>query len=184
MTALSILFAGGLPLVSAGPSDSAREFSHEIGLGLGWGNPFGSAAFEYWRQCGPRHEVGTGVGLGTAGYSFGIGYKRYFQEEIRFNPWIGLSCYYATGYDSIPVFEPRVGVSKYRIKPGVAVQPRMGLRYQAGWMNMYFGLGWGFAVAGGGVEPVGDLIGHSSRGFAKFYGVGGPEVSMGMMYRI
>jgi len=184
MIAQSILFAGVFHLVSAGPSDSARDFNNEIGLGMGWGNPFGSLALEYWRHCGPRHELGAGAGLGTSGYTFGLGYKRYFQEEIRLNPWIGVSSYYASGSDSVTVIEPQAGTSKYHINSGFVVHPRIGLRYQAGWMNLHFGLGWGFTVAGGGVEYVSDLVGHSSDRIAQFYGVGGPEVSMGMMYRI
>lgn len=162
----------------------AMDFDNEAGFAYGCGNPFGLGALEFWRHLNPTHELGTGIGVSLAGTNFGVGYKRYFREENRWNPWIGLSGFYATGRDSAPVIVPRLTVSTYRMKPGFALQPRVGIRYQAGWLNLHFATGWGFPVIGGGAEFQETNLGLRSDKAAEFYALGGPELSIAAMLRL
>lgn len=170
-------------LAAAAFAGTAKEFDNEAGIAYGCGNPFGLGALEFWHHLNPTHELGTGIGVSWAGTNFGLGYKRYFREETHFNPWIGVSGFYATGKDSMPIMVPKVIIAEYRMKPGFALQPRVGIRYQAGWLNLHVNTGWGFPIWGGGTEFRSLDAGHRSDKTADFFAIGGPELSMAAMFR-
>jgi len=170
-------------LATAVFAGTAKEFDNEAGFAYGCGNPFGLGALEIWHHLNPTHGMGTGIGVSLAGTNFGVGYKRYFRVETHFNPWIGISGFYATGRDSAPVIVPTVTIATYRLKPGFALQPRAGIRYQAGWLNLHLNVGWGFPLVGGGAEFEDADLGRRSDKAADFFAIGGPELSMATMFR-
>lgn len=170
-------------LAAAAFAGTAKEFDNEAGISLGCGNPFGMGALEVWHQLSPTHELGAGIGVSWAGTNVGLGYKRYFRVEDKFNPWIGASAFYATGKDSTSVIVPKMTIAKYRLKSGFALQPRAGIRCQAGWLNLHFAAGWGFPLVGGGAEFEDVDLGLRSDKAADFFAIGGPELSMAAMFR-
>jgi len=188
MIALSILLAGILHIGFAGPSDPAKVFKNEIGVGVGWGNPFGTLELEYWRHLTLQHEVGLGTGASSAGFHYGLGYKRYFLVEGRYNPWIGVSAYYSTGNiyatdDSLSNVFSGNG-DNYRLKPGLVIHPRVGIRDQDGWVNLHLALGWGVPVFGGGAQFISPDPRTRDDRSARLHAIGGPEASLAVMVRI
>lgn len=162
-------------------SQDAKEFSNEFGANLGWGNPFGTS-IEYTRQITKSDLVGAGVGFSMGGAKYGLEYKRLFNTDSKFNPYIGVAGSVASGLSEITV---RVNADSalYKVEGGSAIGPRGGFRYQAGWANLYLNVGYGVKVSGGGVEYLDGSRKESIKDFAKLMSVGGVEVSGSMMFR-
>lgn len=158
-------------------------FRNELGLNLGPGNPTGAIGLEYTRAIGEHHALGVGAGESLAGWMQCVGYKYFVWQDRRFNPYVGLSGFHATGL--ILMSEMTVEGTTFTLEPGYALAPRAGFRYQAGWrMNLYLNAGYGFVVQGGGAKILRQLDdGSKARKFIGSMDLGGPELSMSIMFR-
>lgn len=161
-------------------------FRNELGLNLGPGNPCGYLCLEYSRLLEGHHALSLGGGASFAGANLSLGYKYLFKPSTRFNPFLGLSGFYASGLPFVVVQHPwDHDFATYETLPGFAIAPRAGIRYQTGWLvNLYVNVGYAVVVQGGGArflkgrEP--DSVYHAS---AEKYALGGPELSMSIMFR-
>ena len=177
------IFAAVVFSSSAFAGSDAHVFRNELGLNVGPGNPSGAAGFEYTRAIGEHHALGVGVGESLAGWMKCVGYKYFVWQEGRFNPYVGLSGFHATGL--IFMSEMPVKGSSFTLKPGYAIAPRAGFRYQAGWhINLYLNVGYGFVVQGGEAKIVRQLDdGAAARQVMNDLALGGPELSTSLMFR-
>ncbi len=167
--------------------DEANVFRNELGLNVGPGNPSGSFGLEFTRQLGEHHSLGMGFGSSLDGANFCLGYKYFFKQETRFNPYLGLSGGYATGFPPLMMSKTTNGQLEgaiYKLEPGFEVNPRAGFRYQARWhINLYVNVGYGIVVQGGGAKYLAGTSEFATRKYIELFTLGGPELSTSLFFR-
>ena len=154
---------------------------NEFGINFGWGHSFGNS-IEYDRLIAGNQSLNGGIGFSFGGLKYGIGYKYIFNEESKFNPYFGTNISSANGLSEVTV-NVNADSSKYKVNSGIAVTPRGGFRYQAGFANLYVNVGYGIVLSGGGVEYISGSTKESVADFAKVLGIAGLEVSGSMLFR-
>ncbi|MCB9497051.1 MAG: hypothetical protein H6686_09235 [Fibrobacteria bacterium] len=153
----------------------ADPYRNELGFNLGWGNPFG-ASIQYTRALTPEHAMGAAIGLSLAGQRFGLDYKRFYKTDSKMNPYLGLAVSYAEGLSNVTV-SVNSDSAKYKIKEGVQITPRAGIRYRAGFVHLYLNGGYGIPVAGGGVAYQSGSKESNIKKMAEVIQLGGLEIS-------
>jgi len=176
------IFVAGAVSAAALAENDINVFRNEVGLNLGPGNPSGGIGLEYTRAIGERHAMGVGIGGSAAGWMQSVGYKYFVWQDQRFNPFVGVSGFHASG---LILPELTVEGTRFTLEPGFAVAPRAGFRYQVGWhINLYLTVGYGFVIQGGEPKILLQIDdGAKARKVIDLFGLGGPELSTSILFR-
>jgi hypothetical protein len=166
--------------ISTFASESKSE-ENEFGANLGWGNPFG-ISLQYIRNIETDQKIGMGIGLSAAGIKSGVDYKFLLGDGPKMYPYAGIALSYALGLSEMNV-SVNTDSAKYQIKGGLAVTPRTGFCYKAGFANWYVNLGYGFPITGGGAQYISGSRAKNVEDFSKALEIGGFEISTSLMWR-
>ncbi|MEN9354651.1 MAG: hypothetical protein RL318_1976 [Fibrobacterota bacterium] len=158
---------------------------NELGFSLGWGGPFGQS-IQYSRVISEHANVGGGFGLSTAGAMIGVDGKYFADADSKGSVFCGVAASYATGTEMTETDQGlfKEDTATYELLGGVVLTPRVGFRYQAEYWNIYFTVGRGFPIAGGGVRYISGSDNSDIKEFVEFLSIGGAEVSMAMTFRL
>lgn len=176
------------------PIAASRYPATTLGLGLGWGAPYGWGV-ELAHMVTPRLDVNAGLGVTITGGKFGVGTRYFFNPERKVSAFVGGNLVRSTGWNSIHVTTTSTsnnGGSTYynsgddavvNYLPTTLLHLRGGVRWQPiRRFAMLGALGYGIALGGETVEYVSGSYNQSARDFARLLAPGGVELSLGIAF--
>ncbi|MCI1188845.1 hypothetical protein MON38_15585 [Hymenobacter sp. DH14] len=177
------------------PLAASRYPTTTLGLGLGWGAPYGWGV-ELAYLATTNLDVNAGVGFTITGGKFGIGTRYFFHPERKVSAFVGGNLVYSTGLHDIHITTNTTssnGGSTYYASgddavvnylPTQLLHLRGGVRWQPiRRFAMLGALGYGVVLGGEPVQYVsGNFNSQSVRNFANLLAPGGVELSFGVAF--
>ncbi|WP_460500203.1 hypothetical protein, partial [Hymenobacter agri] len=176
------------------PEVASRYPATTLGLGLGWGAPYGWG-IELSHMVTTRLDVNGGLGFTITGGKFGIGTRYFFHPERKVSAFVGGNLVYSTGLRDVRITTKSTSTNggstyyntgddarvSYLATP--LVHGRVGVRWQP---IRRFGtlgaVGYGVALVRDPYEYTSGSYNPSARDFARLLSPGGVEISYGIAF--
>ena len=153
---------------------------HGIGLGGGWGAPYGFGA-EYSYLITPNLDMNLGAGFSFSGLRTGFG-SRYFFIKDKSSPFFSVNYIYTSGLSNLEVdIDNRAG--EYKIHEDQALFVRGGYSIKAGDVLFIINVGYGFPFDEKDAEFRRGNYSSKQQDFANLMALGGIEVSGSIIIR-
>ncbi|KUG09651.1 hypothetical protein [Solirubrum puertoriconensis] len=169
------------PAASAAAGRPPLYRPSSLGMSLGWGAPYGWG-FEYSQLVSPNLEVNGGLGVGLGG-KIGVGVRYYIEPTKRVSPFFGANLARSGRFANVTLAIDDEEV-QYSLRPSGVLHLRTGLRWQPGRFGMLGTFGYGLVFTGDPATYHYATYGRPSkemRSLVRFFGPGGPEVSLGFL---
>ncbi len=158
-----------------------HSLRHGIGLGGGWGAPYGFG-LEYSNLLTSNFDLNLGAGFSFSGLRTGFG-SRYFFIKDKSSPFIGVNYIYTTGLSGLEVNVNGVA-GEYKIYDDQAVFFRGGYSFDVGDVLIMINAGYGFPFDERDAEFQRGDYSSSQQDFANLQALGGIEISGTVIIRI
>lgn len=182
------------PALEPNPVAASRYPSTALGLGIGWGAPYGWG-IELSHMVTPKLDVNAGVGFTITGGKFGVGTRYYFSPERKVSAFVGGNLVHSTGLRNLHITSNSTstnGGSTYYASGDDAVvnyratnllHLRAGVRWQPiRRFAMLGALGYGIVLGGETIEYVSGSYNQTAVDAARLLSPGGVELSFGVAF--